>query len=398
MAKDQEKKEYKTGQMQDNGLMYDPVYDFNKDGKVDWVEDSVRMEEQRRAQKLWEEEHGEQPQHNTPRPQVQASGASAGGCLGSLLTVFFSLGGIGLCFTTESILLKILFIFGGLALALASAHFCGLFGTKQKDDKELGAAETAAVKAKQRIEYAVQTDKAKLIKRIAIVSAVLIAVVLLCNIGNINAHYYRQAISLINSGEYASARQSLSKIEESKYKEKAELHDFCYALENYKSGKRVYGPDYTYNAYSFDFKFSDDIEAKKRAINKQLEKQKKEYEQKSYDNLYDSIWNKPSEKETTTKPTTKQTTTKKPTTKRSGGTAVKGSGSIGGRGYSGNVPYNKGGSSGSKKKTTTTKKAATKAYDPYHAADYVHPDDFYYDYYDDFYDYEDAEDYWYEHQ
>jgi len=77
---------------------------------------------------------------------------------------------------------------------------------------------------------------------------------------------------------------------------------------------------------------------------------------------------------------------------------VKGSGSIGGRGYSGNVPYNKGGSSGSKKKTTTTKKAATKAYDPYHAADYVHPDDFYYDYYDDFYDYEDAEDYWYEHQ
>lgn len=32
--------------------------------------------------------------------------------------------------------------------------------------------------------------------------------------------------------------------------------------------------------------------------------------------------------------------------------------------------------------------------DPYNAKDYVHPDDFYYDYYDDFYDYEDAEDYW----
>ena len=32
--------------------------------------------------------------------------------------------------------------------------------------------------------------------------------------------------------------------------------------------------------------------------------------------------------------------------------------------------------------------------DPYHASDYAHPEDFYYDYYDDFWDYEDAEDYW----
>ncbi len=35
--------------------------------------------------------------------------------------------------------------------------------------------------------------------------------------------------------------------------------------------------------------------------------------------------------------------------------------------------------------------------DPYHASDYYHADDFYYDYYDDFWDYEDAEDYWKEH-
>ena len=35
--------------------------------------------------------------------------------------------------------------------------------------------------------------------------------------------------------------------------------------------------------------------------------------------------------------------------------------------------------------------------DPYHADDYVHPDDFYYEYWDDFTDYEDAEDYWDEH-
>lgn len=35
--------------------------------------------------------------------------------------------------------------------------------------------------------------------------------------------------------------------------------------------------------------------------------------------------------------------------------------------------------------------------DPFDAKDYSHPDDFYYDHYDDFWDYEDAEDYYYEH-
>ena len=35
--------------------------------------------------------------------------------------------------------------------------------------------------------------------------------------------------------------------------------------------------------------------------------------------------------------------------------------------------------------------------DPYHAGDYAHPDDFYYDYYDDFVDYEEAEEYWERH-
>ena len=36
--------------------------------------------------------------------------------------------------------------------------------------------------------------------------------------------------------------------------------------------------------------------------------------------------------------------------------------------------------------------------DPYDAASYLHPDDFYYDHLDDFWDYEDAEDYWQKHQ
>ncbi len=45
---------------------------------------------------------------------------------------------------------------------------------------------------------------------------------------------------------------------------------------------------------------------------------------------------------------------------------------------------------------TSTPQSTTKqpTDDPYHASDYAHPDDFYYDYYDDFWDYEDAEEYW----
>ena len=49
-------------------------------------------------------------------------------------------------------------------------------------------------------------------------------------------------------------------------------------------------------------------------------------------------------------------------------------------------------SSSSKKSSSSAKKS-----DPFHASDYAHPDDFYYDYYDDFWDYEDAEDYWEAH-
>lgn len=45
----------------------------------------------------------------------------------------------------------------------------------------------------------------------------------------------------------------------------------------------------------------------------------------------------------------------------------------------------------------STHKTTTNTTDPYNAKDYAHPDDFYYDYYDDFWDYEDAEEYWEEY-
>jgi len=44
-----------------------------------------------------------------------------------------------------------------------------------------------------------------------------------------------------------------------------------------------------------------------------------------------------------------------------------------------------------------TSNSTTKESDPYDASDYSDPEDFYYDYYDDFWDYEEAEDYWNEY-
>lgn len=46
---------------------------------------------------------------------------------------------------------------------------------------------------------------------------------------------------------------------------------------------------------------------------------------------------------------------------------------------------------------SSSKSSGRKNDDPYNAKDYVHPDDFYYDYFDDFIDFEEAEDYWNEH-
>lgn len=51
----------------------------------------------------------------------------------------------------------------------------------------------------------------------------------------------------------------------------------------------------------------------------------------------------------------------------------------------------------SKKTYYSSNKGSSKS-DPYNAKDYGYADDFYDEYYDDFYDYEDAEDYWMDHQ
>lgn len=50
------------------------------------------------------------------------------------------------------------------------------------------------------------------------------------------------------------------------------------------------------------------------------------------------------------------------------------------------------------KKTYYSSGKSSSKSDPYNAKDYGYADDFYDEYWDDFYDYEDAEDYWMEHQ
>ena len=109
---------------------------------------------------------------------------------------------------------------------------------------------------------------------------------------------------------------------------------------------------------------------------------------------------------TTAKKETK--TTKAPsTTKRKGGfslgkdkynyTTTKRHGRIGGRDDGATIgrdPTTTKAYTTTKRYTTTTKK---KRYDPYNAADYVDPEDFYDDNYDNFFDYYDAENYYYDH-
>lgn len=53
---------------------------------------------------------------------------------------------------------------------------------------------------------------------------------------------------------------------------------------------------------------------------------------------------------------------------------------------------------GSRSYSGSKSKSKSSSSDPYDAKSYAHPDDLYYDYPDDFWDYEDAEDYWEDHQ
>lgn len=408
-------KKYKTGQIQDNGLMYDSIYDFNKDGKIDLVEDSIRREEIQKSQERWNESHQQSYESKQSSQTPQATGTDGFGCVGILLIIFFCIMGVAMCFGAENDIQKALCIFGGLALALISGWLCGLFDKKDKSDKELGVIESAATKVKQKAE---SDGKKKTIGKVIGVVMIITAVILLFNIGNIkNAHYYHQAIGFVNEGKYDEAKEALNEISEYKYKEKSELYSFCTALNRFDKGERVSGPNFSYHSYVFDFKFNDAIEQKREKINRQLAQQKEEAERKKAAQSQSATDTSSEEKIPyvgMSESSLYHTSLGTPKVKRNFNREC-----INGQQYWANkYEYYKSGriiftarcvrgkvtqvwDYRNEAESTTayygsSKKSSfkSKSVDPYDVNNYSNEEDFYYDHYDDFMDYYEAEDYY----
>ncbi len=191
---------------------------------------------------------------------------------------------------------------------------------------------------------------------------------------NNNLHYHKKYIEVVDNMmsedfDTANAKFSIVFDEFKNYKNTEYFRDFCQACTYYKNDKFIeagnelpdYGVNSRLNGKQRDLveKWTKKIQSKyKYSIEHPTTTIPFEETYSEFVSRYRST-SQSSESEYTT---AKKTTTKKYTTKR-----------------------------------TTTKKTTTKKYDPYDAADYYDPEDFYYDHYDDFFDYEEAEDYFYEH-
>lgn len=191
---------------------------------------------------------------------------------------------------------------------------------------------------------------------------------------NNNLHYHKEYIEAVDDMmsedfDTANAKFSIVFDEFKNYKNTEYFRDFCQACTYYKNDKFIeagnelpdYGVNSRLNGKQRDLveKWTKKIQSKyKYSIEHPTTTIPFEETYSEFVSRYRST-SQSSESEYTT---AKKTTTKKYTTKR-----------------------------------TTTKKTTTKKYDPYDAADYYDPEDFYYDHYDDFFDYEEAEDYFYEH-
>ena len=191
---------------------------------------------------------------------------------------------------------------------------------------------------------------------------------------NNNLHYHKKYIEAVDDMmsedfDTANAKFSIVFDEFKNYKNTEYFRDFCQACTYYKNDKFIeagnelpdYGVNSRLNGKQRDLveKWTKKIQSKyKYSIEHPTTTIPFEETYSEFVSRYRST-SQSSESEYTT---AKKTTTKKYTTKR-----------------------------------TTTKKTTTKKYDPYDAADYYDPEDFYYDHYDDFFDYEEAEDYFYEH-
>lgn len=176
---------------------------------------------------------------------------------------------------------------------------------------------------------------------------------------------YNDAVQKIVSENFDDGLKLISELEEYNYKDSKFWKSFCEACVDYENGD--YNQAYEIMANRFYSNEMEDeqiqfVDGWKNKIRKAYKDKKNKStgtnsEKKEYKN-YTKQNRTSSYGESKYKKTSKKSTTKRYTTKK----------------YS-------------KKRTTTKKK------DPYNASDYMNPEDFYDDHYDDFFDYYDAEDY-----
>lgn len=236
-----------------------------------------------------------------------------------------------------------------------------------------------------------EINKKRLKKRIILIS---IIVVILTAVGVKQYNYakpYFDAIDTIMSGDYSTAKDFLLvNYVGDDFLDSKSLQLFCLAMSDYEA-ENYFGAYYIIHNYYggcsyLTSKQREFVNSNIKDINDAYEKYEKERETTTEVET--------THYHTTTQTTTVQTTTAQTTTKKSS-VSAQGSGSrISGNftGYAGNNSSGK-----TTKHTTTKKEKSTTKKDPYDVNDYDDEEDFYYDHYDDFFDYYDAEDYYRDH-
>ena len=127
-------KKYKNGEIQDNGLMYDDVWNINRDGKVDWVEDMERRKDIERSQKRYEEwkqnRHASQPEDpkfittvfsDDSKKDYSNPPSSGATIIACIIVCVLCFGAIALCVSTDIGAFGMLFLLGaavGLSVAV----------------------------------------------------------------------------------------------------------------------------------------------------------------------------------------------------------------------------------------------------------------------------------------
>ena len=264
-------------------------------------------------------------------------------------------------------------------------------------------------------EDELKSQKSKKRRNIIIVFTIIglaLLSVIMVSIGQASktASVYENAERLIESGDYQQAKEDLKGIEDSNYRDTAALILLCTAHIEYNGGRTV-DAYYTLKDANFRYQtsaqqskissFRNTLDSEYKAyINRMVERQQQEYESKivngvpfvgmSESRIADTTLGKPSDK------------------------VRHNSEMINGQRYSANLYdfYQNGKliftarciqgrvtevwDERNKSTSTYTPKSGKSSTDP-SVEGFSHPEDFYEYYWDDFFDYEDAEDYYYEH-